>query len=85
MPLACCGSQEVQAEKEAKQEAKRAKREAKRAAGLPMANTPPVACVPIAANTDGLPVAAAIPMPTPVAMPNLARAAVALGVDMGGA
>ena len=77
--------QEVQAEKEAKRAVKLAKREAKRAASMPTENTPPVACVPIAANTDGLPVAAAIPMPTPVAMPNLARAAVALGVDMGGA
>ena len=36
---------------------------------------------PIAANMDGLPVVRAVPMCTPVPMPNLARAAAALGVD----
>ena len=81
-PHVCCGSQEVQAEREAKREAKCAKREAKRAAAVPSENTPPVACVPIAAIMDGLPVACAVPMRTPVPMPNLARAAAALGVDM---
>ena len=76
------GLQEVQAEKEAKRVDKLAKREAKRAASMPTENTPPVACVPIAANMDGLPVACAVPMCTPVPMPNLARAAAELGVDM---
>ena len=48
-------------------------------------NTPPVA-VTAAADLDGLymdglPVVRAVPMCTPVPMPNLARAAAALGVD----
>ena len=80
------GLQEVQAEKEAKRADKLAKREAKRAASMRAENTPPVA-VTAAADLDGLymdrlPVARAILMPTPVAMPNLARAAVELGVTL---
>ena len=78
------GLQEVQAEKEAKRADKLAKREAKRAASMRAENTPPVAvtaAAPIAAYMDGLPVVRAVPMCTPVPMPNLARAAAALGVD----
>jgi phosphoribosylcarboxyaminoimidazole (NCAIR) mutase len=74
--------QEVQAEKEAKRADKLAKREAKRAAGMATESKPPVVCVPIAANMDGLPVVCAVPMCTPVPMPNLARAAAVLGADM---
>ena len=61
---------------------KEAKREAKREAKLLAENTPPAAVVTgaNAVHTGGLPVAIAIPTPTPVAMPNLARAAAELGV-----
>ena len=61
---------------------KEAKRAAKRAAmlastGAAGENTPPLAAATWA-NVGGLPVAVCVPMPTPVAMPNLERAAAEL-------
>ena len=79
------GLQEVQASGEGGEACRQlAKREAKRAASMRAENTPPVAvtaAAPIDAKIDGLPVVRAVPMCTPVPMPNLARAAAALGVD----
>ena len=87
MLCACRASQEIEAEKEAKRaekEAKRAEKLAKRKANLTAENTPPLATVTAArvdGCVDGLPCAIAMPMLTPVGMPNLARAAAALGAN----
>ena len=65
-------------------EAEKAEKEAKRAAKLAKRETIGTAEItpPLAARVDGLPIAVALPMPTPVAMPNLGRAAAALGVTL---
>eukprot|EP00966_Prymnesium_polylepis_P331241 7386805-Prymnesium_polylepis.1 len=71
---ACVCAQEmelVHAEREAKRAAKRAKLEAKRAAAN-IFNSPPAVEPMTARDANVLPVAVAVPMPTPVGMPNLA-------------
>ena len=73
----------VQAEKEAKRLEKAAKPAAKRAAALPALATPAAPRVTTAAHTGGLPVAYAVPMPTPVQMPNLTCAALEVELGVG--
>ena len=75
----------MHAEKEAKRAAKRAKLEAKQAAENIGVNVPPVDVAPMTGRVAHLPVAVAVAMPampTPIGMPNLARAAAALGVGI---
>ena len=81
--IALLCAQEVQAEKEAKRLEKAAKLAAKRAAALPALATPAAPRVTTAAHTGGLPVAYAVPMPTPVQMPNLTCAALEVELGVG--
>ena len=88
VPVCLIRSQEVQAEKEQKRQLKEERKQVKLAAtNVTNENAPPAAiAVPACmdGHVDGLPVAVVVPMPctvpTPVAMPNLARAAAELGV-----